>query len=146
MKKTTFLFILALSACASNKTLFVTHEGLTVYKADCGGQWTTLDMSDCIEKAAKQCPLGFNVLMSEDKPAGFTTGQQTYGNINTNSYANIFGNANTTYGYNNSSTNIFANGYGNSNTNVDMYNLGGGAIVYIRYLIYTCKNHELPKS
>ena len=144
MKKTTLLFILALSACASNKVLFMNEKGETVYKADCSAY--RFDMSTCIQLAYEQCPLGFNVLMADNSIKGYWGATNTQGNINTNSYANIFGNANTTYGYNNSTTNIFANGYGNSSTNFNSNSFGGTSAQYSRYLIYTCKNPEQKKS
>ena len=120
-----------LSACATNRMLYVNEKGQTVYQADCGGMWQNINMGDCLIKAGQQCPTGFNILMANDQISGISNGTQTFGDINTNSYANgqaqIFGN------------NAFAQGWGNSQTSFNANSWGGSSFSHDRYIIYTCK-------
>lgn len=137
MKKFYVFFLFLLSACATNEVLYTDANGQTVYKAQCD-QASNIDMGDCIKLMGQQCPLGFNILMATENPIGFMSGNQTYGTMNTNTYANV-----NAYGFGN---NAWANGYANSQTNVNLNSWGGGWTRYNRFVIYTCKNPEDVKA
>ena len=133
MKKFNLLFCVLLSACATNEVLYTEADGTVVYKAQCD-QASNIDMGDCIKLVGQQCPFGANILMATENPIGFMTGTQTYGTINTDTYAHA-----NAYGFGN---NAFANGYANSQTNVNLNSWGGGWTRYNRFIIYTCKTPE----
>lgn len=147
MKKFLFLTLL-LSACATNRLLFVNEKGVPIYQADCGGHWQNLNMGDCLIKASEQCPTGFNILIAHEAVVGTMMGNSLYGDINTTS--NLYGNSNSnaTIGLNKSGNNIYGNAFGNSsfnafgnsNTSVNLNSFGGVSNSYSRFIIYACKN------
>ena len=132
MKKFIIAFsFLVLSACATNRELYVNGKGQTVYQANCGGMRQDMNMGDCLMLAGKQCPRGFDIIMANDQISGVIGGAQTYGNIGSNYYAQgqagVFGN------------NAFIQNFGNSQTSFNANGWGGNSFRRNRYIIYTCK-------
>lgn len=103
---------LALSACTTNRTLYVNEKGQTVYQADCG-RWRRNNMGDCLIAAGKQCPNGFDIIMAQDQISGIINNGQTNGNISPNPYT--------------------------AQTSFQADNWNDSTLRYNRYLIYTCK-------
>ena len=122
---------LALSACATNRELYINENGETVYQADCGGMRQDMNMGDCLMLAGKQCPKGFNIIMTNDQVSGVIGGAQAFGRTNSNLYAQgqagIFAN------------NAFVQGLENSQTSFNTNGWGGNSFRRNRYIIYTCK-------
>ena len=100
---------LALSACTTNRTLYVNEKGQTVYQADCG-RWRRNNMGDCLILAGKQCPNGFDIIMANDQISGIISNGQISGNTNPSTYAAL---------------------------NANIWN--DSVVTRNRYLIYTCK-------
>ena len=98
-----------LCGCVSNRFLYIDDKGSNVYETDCSD--LGLNFGDCLIEANKNCPFGFNIIMSSENPAG------SFSNFNGHGASSGFGNLQS----------FNFNGHGNSwNT-------------YNRYIIYSCK-------
>jgi len=134
MKKILLSSVLLLSACVSNRMLFVEPTTNTpIYEVQCNAYNHTI--GDCYAKAAEVCPNGFINLTMHDTVEGVGYSQNTINNshgtlnFNTNANAGIYGN------------NIRANSYGNATYNGynNAFTLGGAQLHHQRSMIYACK-------
>lgn len=135
MRKILLSSVLLLSACVSNRMLFVEPKTNTpIYEAQCNAYNHTL--GDCMAKAAETCPNGFITIKANDEVSGMMTSQDINTNITGNSSYNshTFGGA---YG-----NNLWANtnAFGNFNATANTSSLGGAQLQHKRSLIYACRS------
>ena len=90
MKKFFVITVLLLSGCVQNRLLSIDSSGRYVYQADC--HWTSFE--DCIKEAAKTCPKGYNIMMSNEEHLGRQFSPNTHNvtdsldNVNSSDYNN----------------------------------------------------------
>lgn len=129
MKKFIFLILLLTPACVSSKYLYTDENNNPVYQVTCNGALRTY--GDCLAEIGRSCPMGFNIIMSDEKQTGTTSQQDISGRLNSNSY----GNANFFGAGNNGMASALGQSFGNIGMSSNTMTMG----MFNRYMIYTCK-------